>query len=169
MEPGGGEHRVPDLLAGDSLADVDVRLRWRYFHGFIQKASKFRRYLRDNRVQPEVPIPPIVEACFGVSYTALHDPTPRVGQEHKATNPKDIPNFFRPGNKKNEDISAVLTSAHHIKNSSEVRGLEPGRDFILVHNPNAKNPLPRGAIPLGKEFWVEDGVFCERTWRAPLD
>jgi hypothetical protein len=36
------------------------------------------------------------------------------------------------------------------------RGDTPGSEFIVVHNPTAKNPLPRGMLPNYLEFWVED-------------
>jgi hypothetical protein len=35
-------------------------------------------------------------------------------------------------------------------------GERPGDEFIIVHNPLATNPLPRGVLPGAQEFWVED-------------
>jgi type I restriction enzyme S subunit len=50
-------------------------------------------------------------------------------------------------------ISAVLFSYADICNKPEVWG----NDFVIVHNPLAKNPLPRGWLRLGREFWVDGG------------
>lgn len=48
-------------------------------------------------------------------------------------------------------VSAVLYSrANWI-----CRPQRPGEEFVLVHNPNATCPLPRGWLPIGDEYWRE--------------
>ncbi|RMH36324.1 MAG: hypothetical protein D6689_22675 [Deltaproteobacteria bacterium] len=64
-----------------------------------------------------------------------------------------------------EDISAVLFCRHHIKNSAEVRGLEPGRDWVWVHNPLAKAPMPVGLLRVGQAYSYS---LKHEDWRKPL-
>jgi len=60
--------------------------------------------------------------------------------------PKDI--FLR---SEYEDLSAVLYSLAHPVNGPR----EFGKDFIMVHNPSARNPLDPRVISLGREYSVE--------------
>lgn len=50
-----------------------------------------------------------------------------------------------------ENLSAVLFSSVDVVN----RPGRMGQDFILVHNPLAKNPLPNGFFKLGKEYTIQ--------------
>lgn len=58
---------------------------------------------------------------------------------------------------KRSGLSAVLYSAHHVKNRPEVHGFMEGSDFRVFHNPFATVPLPVGFIARGEEWGVEDG------------
>jgi hypothetical protein len=49
------------------------------------------------------------------------------------------------------DVSALLGSCSDELNRPDV----PGADFVLIHNPMAATPLPRGWLPVGHEYWVE--------------
>lgn len=55
--------------------------------------------------------------------------------------------------KSHEGVSAVIYCWADPCN----RVTRPGCDFIVVHNPHAANPLPRGALPCGIEAWLEGG------------
>ena len=33
----------------------------------------------------------------------------------------------------------------------------PGQEFVVVHNPHARVPLPDGWLPAGNEYWLRDG------------
>jgi type I restriction enzyme S subunit len=57
-------------------------------------------------------------------------------------------------------ISAILFSNVDALNYPNY----PGNDFVLIHNPIAKNPLPRGFIELGREYWVENSTLKHRSW-----
>jgi hypothetical protein len=48
-------------------------------------------------------------------------------------------------------VSAVLYSAADPLN----RPAQIGADFVLVHNPHAIAPLPRGFLRCGREYWKE--------------
>jgi len=50
-------------------------------------------------------------------------------------------------------ISAVLYSNVDAANYPDLFGA----DFKVVHNPMAANPIPRGILNFGVEYWVEDG------------
>lgn len=53
---------------------------------------------------------------------------------------------------KHVGISAILYSNADLFNKPD----EMGGDFILVHNPNANNPINIGWFPVAREYWVED-------------
>ncbi len=57
-------------------------------------------------------------------------------------------------------ISAILFSNVDALNYPNY----PGNDFVLIHNPIAKNPLPRGFIKLGREYWVENSTLKHSHW-----
>jgi len=49
-------------------------------------------------------------------------------------------------------VSAVLYS----RANWMCRPEKPGEEFVLAHNRNAKCRLPRGWLPVGEEYWLED-------------
>lgn len=51
-------------------------------------------------------------------------------------------------------ISAILFSYANIMDSIDDSAL--GRDFFMIHNPLAVNPLPFGSFNCGIEYLVED-------------
>lgn len=57
-------------------------------------------------------------------------------------------------------ISAILYSAANVANHPEAIGSE----FIIIHNPNSKNPLPRGTFKMGQECWIENGILRTHRW-----
>ena len=64
-------------------------------------------------------------------------------------------------------LSALIFAPHHIKNRPEHSGRPPGDDFLVVHNPHATNPLPRGTISRGRE-WAATETMPEMVadWRS---
>ena len=64
------------------------------------------------------------------------------------------------------EVSAVLFSPHHIKNRPESVGRPPGSDFLIIHNPFAKNPLPRSLLACGREYDARgDELVLLNDWR----
>ena len=57
-------------------------------------------------------------------------------------------------------ISALISSAADVYNHPA--GL--GEDFHFIHNALASNPLPKGWLPLGKEYWPSGGSLEIITW-----
>ncbi len=43
--------------------------------------------------------------------------------------------------------------------AAEKRSAELSQELLLVHNPCAQNPIPRGYLNVGREFWVEDDTL----------
>ncbi len=188
-EEGDDENRVPRLGEGGISSTIGLKLRWRYFRAFEKKADKFRKYRQKRVIEQKVPlviaisgskipeaywqdtnpIPSLLGLCFGKFASSSHDPALKLYAAHSDDNPDEPLNVFRPGEQNYADISAVLASAIDIKNSWEVHGLGAGRDFMVIHNPNATVPLPQGTIPLGREFWLEGKELREHVWRAPLE
>lgn len=64
-------------------------------------------------------------------------------------------------------ISAVLFSPEHLKNLPQSRGRPRGHDAFLLHNPHAQALIAIGAIPAGRETWVEQNEFRCKDWRSP--
>jgi hypothetical protein len=52
-------------------------------------------------------------------------------------------------------ISAVLYSSADCVNYPR----KPGLEFVLVHNPNARVPLPSGWLPVGEQYWIQNGAL----------
>jgi len=61
-------------------------------------------------------------------------------------------NFFE--DETHNGISAVIYCNAHLINSPLVP-TKMGENFVVVHNPLAKNPLPTGFFPFGEE-WIKD-------------
>jgi hypothetical protein len=58
------------------------------------------------------------------------------------------------------DVSAVVYSFVDAANHPQIEG----QDFRLVHNPSAKNPLPRGFFKLGREYWLKGNEVVSQNW-----
>jgi hypothetical protein len=64
-------------------------------------------------------------------------------------------------------VSAMLYTAIGTHNAP--RAGKDWRDLILIHNPTATIPLPRGWLPFGREYWIEDDRICCEDRRPPPD
>jgi len=58
------------------------------------------------------------------------------------------------------DVSAVISSFVDMANYPKIEG----EDFRLVHNPNARCPLPQGLFARGREYWVEGDQLVSKCW-----
>jgi hypothetical protein len=58
------------------------------------------------------------------------------------------------------DVSAIVYSFVDAANHPQMEG----QDFRLVHNPSAKNPLPRGFFKLGREYWLMGKEIVNQNW-----
>lgn len=117
----------------------------------------------------EQPIPRIVKALLCVGNLVVHldretgnqvglhaDYPDRINNLKGASIKTDV--FLSPSY---AHISAVVYSyADWINVPSE-----PGKEFMLVHNPMATNPLPRGWLSAGKEYWMEGSELRIREFK----
>lgn len=168
---GSGNDKVVKLPPGHVGAVPNAQIMLRYTSSFLEKHRKFTSYIKkkicsQNEVKviaisgAKVPLadmegepyPRIVQALLGVG--------PDIIKRNGAT----VPNTYFL-DRTYDDISAVLFCKHHIKNSAEVRGLEAGRDWIWVHNPLAKFPMPVGLLPAGQAYSYK---LKHEDWRKPL-
>jgi type I restriction enzyme S subunit len=105
------------------------------------------------------PVPFIVGAVFAIGHQVLHfdrvtlspvgqsvEHCDEVGKVNQVSIKTDI--FLT---KEYAHVSAVLYTNTHWVRPAET----PGADFIVVHNPCATNPLPRGWLQLGDEYWSD--------------
>lgn len=118
----------------------------------------------------ESPIPNIVRALCGVgslcaeidvqslrrrgTYIEFRDHVEKISKSPAST---DL--FLR---KEFAQISAVLYSSADCVNYPR----KPGLEFVLVHNPNARIPLPNGWLPMGEQYWIQDGVLRREIVRS---
>lgn len=118
----------------------------------------------------EYAIPNIVRALCGVGFlgTELDLQSRRrlgtyveyrdhVNKKSKSPVPTDL--FLQ---KESAHISAVLYSCADCVNYPR----RPGMEFILVHNPNASVPLPSSWLPLGEQYWIQDGALRREVAQA---
>jgi len=57
-------------------------------------------------------------------------------------------------------ISALLFSNATISKSRD----QIAHDLLLIHNPNARNPISRGWLKVGKEYWYENDALHRCIW-----
>lgn len=111
----------------------------------------------------EYPIPNIVRALCGVGFLSMKVDVQSLRRlethiefrdhvDKISKSPVSTDLFLR---KESAHISAVLYSNADCVNYPR----KPGLEFVLVHNPNARVPLPSDWLPIGEQYWIEDGVL----------
>jgi hypothetical protein len=111
----------------------------------------------------EYPIPNIVRALCGVGFLGMEVDVQSLRRlethiefrdhvDKISKSPVSTDLFLR---EESAHISAVLYSSADCVNYPR----KPGLEFVLVHNPNARVPLPSGWLPMGEQYWILDGVL----------
>lgn len=186
-ERGNGTDAVPEFVYGASvLTDVPAeRIILRLRHAIEEKHRKYQHYLdqvvlngndayviaiNSKCVHPivsEIEMPYIIKAVlpFG-NFVIVWDRNKNllvdtcyeyrdvIRKKSGSDVPTDIFLDFQ-----YSGISAVLHSSVDAVN----RPATFGADFILVHNPHAKNPIRPGTFKFGTEYWVEDDKLKRRS------
>jgi len=180
-KPGVGADAVPEVkYDGVARFVPDEQVILRLCNAFDNKYKQYSKYLANGRIGPNDPyvigisgaavphsqfdssdIPYIVSAVlpFGGHFVVFDKKTMKIvdqGVQHRPgimkASGKVVPTTYF------EDptyagVSAVLYSRPTVW---AIPRLELGQLTYLVHNPHAANPLPRTALPVEVEFWMED-------------
>ncbi|MBG1261071.1 hypothetical protein [Nostoc commune] len=164
----------------------DDQIKLRYRSAIEEKYNKkYKKYLLDKIIQPndcyiiaingsaipsarrEIEIPRIIRSVlpFGNQTLRINEEYKVVDryyqyqdQVSKVSGSSVSTDVFL--NNQYDGISAVLYSCVDALN----RPQEFGDDFVLLHNPLAKNKLERGFIKLGREYWVENSILEYTNW-----
>jgi type I restriction enzyme S subunit len=176
--PGTGPDRVPELPADHQARSVpDDQIQLRYLSAIDEKHRKLGLYQQKKAVAQEEPYiialngadatqsgdfdpPRIVRCLFGIHMPIAHYSTTQKHVEGyswqrrqavEKANGQDISTtgFLGEGM---PGVSAVIFSLATPWNGIH----ETGKDFVVVHNPNAKNKLPVRLLPARREYWVEE-------------
>jgi len=178
---------VPEIECGVVRDVPDEQIKLRYSSVIDEKYEKFKKYTKKKIIleddcyviavnggaipsaSKEIDIPRIVRCVIPVgnevieinisSLEVLDVHHQYQDASYKKSGSPVSTNIFL--NSDNYDgISAILFSNVHALNYPNY----PGNDFVLIHNPRAKNPLPRGLIQLGREYWVENSTLKLSNW-----
>jgi hypothetical protein len=199
MAPTGGAKDNPDRVQGSQYGpdtDIDAlvpdeQITLRYTSAIRDKFDKYRKYLTDGVVSPsdayiiainsckiedaELEIfPRILRAVFPIDYPQFMISTNKMGIVNRrfpsrptiwrTSGSQVATNFFL--NPAYKNLSGVIYSGASVQNL--VRQL--GEDFIFIHNPLTRNPIPHGFINIGREYTAQEGangytITC-RDWNA---
>lgn len=181
---GSGDDKVPETFYNfvGSVPTEEINLR--LSSGLNTKYKKYSSDCKNKFIEENEPyviaidrselghvdstLPNILKVLFGIGDPALRMrigglpvENPEMFWTRKETvekkNGEPIPMLFFE-NPEHAGISAVIYSKDHVINSP--RGIkEIGQNFFIVHNPLAKNPLPKGVFPFGTEYVAEDGFI----------
>lgn len=180
-EHGTGDDRVPDTKHGVVVSVPEEEMLLRIANALTKKYQKYQLEVtkgvvkkhesyviavnRSNAgdVDPELPL--ILKAVFGIGHQTLRINVDGVRQEDPEVfwsgrptinkrSGKDVQMLFFQ-NPLYSGISAVIYCIDNILNSPNMPE-EMGENFVIVHNPLAKNPLPVGFFPFGDEYKVEN-------------
>jgi hypothetical protein len=182
----------PDAVAEGPLRQVhpvpDGEMKLRLLSAFVEKSEKFGQYRQNGIVGSSDPcviainaallpavhlersVPRIIRALLGVGdeVFVINTSTREVVERTHARQPTVAK---RSGSQVSQEmfldgshahVSACLYSAVEICNRPNPHGCE----FVVLHNPAALNPLPRGTIQCGREYWVEDDQLQSKDYNA---
>lgn len=186
--PGEGPDAVPEPTVGEARPVPDDQIILRYRSALASKEAQIREHRARGWVRDDDPVVIAVNGAR-IPSARLELTIPRIvrsvlpfGHEqfHVDTGTMDIVDHtfqYRAFVQKLEGaevavdvfdddsfsgISAVLASCSDEINRPKVAG----SDFVLVHNPRAQVPLPRGWLERGQEFWVEEDAL-NRVQHSP--
>ncbi len=157
---GVGKDAVPELRTDGTVQTVpEDKIILRLTQSISEKFEKYEQYISDNVVGPNDPYiiainrsqtdfvdgasPLMLNAVFGIGHIVLNMKTGKKTwspkPEIQKSSGKSVPlGYFL--DKKYEGISAIIYETHNVLTLSL---LSPGSNFIVVHNPLAKNPIPQ--------------------------
>ncbi len=186
VEKGAGKDRVPEIEYGKAMDVPEKEMLFRLTAGLKEKHQKYLSYLKSGHINSSDPyiiaidrsplehmdaqIPLILKCLFAIGHQVLFlkRTTPHSMSEGSTWTLRDKLNkvsgsevemlMFRDSSY--EGISAVIYCPWDILNSSR----EPdklGSNFVIVHNPYAKNSLPDNFFKFG-EAWKQIGTQIQK-------
>ncbi len=186
VEKGDGKDKVPNIEYGKAIDVPEKEMLLRLTAGLREKHRKYLSYLKDNIVGQNDPfviavdrsplehmdaqIPLILKCLFAIGYQVLYLKTgkPRSKTEGSTWSAREKVNkisgsevemlMFRDASF--EGISAVIYCAENILNSPR-KPNHMGNNFVIVHNPFAKNPLSDNFFKFGTE-WKQEGDHVKK-------
>lgn len=178
--PSGGQEsspdKVPEIVTGIAQSIKSEPISLRFTSAISEKHRKYLDYIKDGVISDsepyiiaingnqipnarlDFPLPRIVRAVLsiGSEYITFDRESFEVvggGYHHQASISKSngaeiSTDIFL--NEKYQGISAILYSCVDLCN----RPKKSGQDYILIHNPLAKNPVKEGLLGVGREVIV---------------
>lgn len=169
---GNSDDRAPDVVLGEVSTVATDKIILRLQHALHEKNTKFQKYRQKNIVSKddvciialnayEVPnsnidypdMPYIAKAVLPIGDMYCTFPSGKIGFHYDAFNTKQNGSTVSKRCFLDDEykyISAILYSLANAYDNSKPLGY----DFILLHNPYAKNPLKKGFLKIGQEFEV---------------
>jgi type I restriction enzyme S subunit len=186
--PGDGPDAVMEARPGEARSVPDDQIILRYRNAISAKIDQFARARDHGWIRPgdatviaingsripsaraEITIPRLVRAVLPFGHETYHVDLNSMTVVDRTFAHREFVSKQRGqavsvdlfGDRGTSSISAVLASCADDLNRPEI----PGSEFVLIHNPFADSPLPRGWFAAGSEFWVEkDQLHHERHRR----
>lgn len=181
VEKGEGKDKVPNIEYEKEMDVPEKEMLLRLASGLREKYRKYLSYLKNNLVGQNDPfviaidrsplehtdpqIPLILKCLFAIGHQALFikREKPQVKTEGSTWSAREKVNkisgsevemlLFRDSSF--EGISAVIYTNQNILNSPR-DPKQMGDNFVIVHNPFAKNPLPENFLKFG-DVWRQKG------------
>jgi hypothetical protein len=181
VEKGDAQDKVPDIEYGKAMDVPEKEMLLRLTAGLREKHQKYLKYLKENLIgqddpfviaidrspleHPDAQIPLILKCLFAIGHQVLF-------LKREKSQPKTEGSTWLARDKVNkisgsevemlmfrdasyEGISAVIYCTQDILNSSRSPN-QLGDNFVIVHNPFAKNPLKYDFFKFGTT-WIQEG------------
>ncbi len=189
VKKGNGHDKVPDIEYGKAMDVPEQEMLLRLTAGLKEKHDKYLSYLKNHSVNendpfviaidrspldhPDAQIPLILKCLFAIGHQVLFlrgeksRPTPDESTWSAREKVSKISGsevrmlMFRDSSF--ERISSIIYSVHDILNSPRDQN-HIGDNFVIVHNPFAKNPLPDNFFKFGS-IWKQEGDQIKRVER----
>lgn len=181
VEKGDGKDKVPNIEYGKAMDVPEKEMLLRLTAGLREKHQKYLTYLKNGLVNqddpfviaidrsplehPDAQIPLILKCLFAIGHQVLflkrEKSQPKTEgsawstreKVNKISGSKVEMLMFKDDNF--EGISAVIYCPWNFLNSS-MGSNQIGDNFVIVHNPYAKNPLPDKFFKFG-DVWKQEG------------
>lgn len=187
VEKGDEQDKVPDIEYGKAMDVPEKEMLLRLTNGLVKKHNIYLEYLKKDLVgqedpfviaidrslleHPDAQIPLILKCLFAIGYQVLF-------LKREGLQPKTEGSTWSAREKVNkisgsevemlmfrdssyEGVSAVIYCPWNILNSPR-DPQKMGDNFVIVHNPFAKNPLPDKFFKFG-EIWKQEGQQLKKV------